>query len=112
MTFSLPRKTNIGAIGLALSWTALSFGSAITPAPAQAAEGAYYRVVLGAPAKSDRAIAGGVAFKCVGSTCVAGKGTSRPVRVCRELQREVGAITSFTARGEALEAEDLAKCNG
>ncbi|GMM92221.1 hypothetical protein [Qipengyuania sp. MTN3-11] len=112
MTLSLPRKANIGAISLALSWTALSFGAAITPAPAQAADGPHYLVELTAPAKDTRAIAGGVAWKCEGRTCVAGKSTSRPLRVCRELQREVGTIATFTAKGEALAAEDLARCNG
>ena len=112
MTLSLPRKANIGAIGLALSWTALSFGTAISPTPALAADtGPYYLVELAAPAKDDRAIAGGVAWKCAGTTCVAAKGNSRPLRVCRELQRQVGSVASFTARGEALAADDLARCN-
>ena len=29
-----------------------------------------------------------------------------------ELQRKVGPIASFTAHSEALDAEDLARCNG
>ena len=111
MTLSLPRKANIGAIGLALSWTALSFGAAISPAPAMAASGPYYTVELAAPAKDSRAVAGGVAWKCAETTCVAGKGTSRPVKVCRELQREFGTVAKFTSDGEELDADKLAKCN-
>ena len=33
------------------------------------------------------------------------------MRICRELQRDVGEIRSFTAKGEALDADKLAKCN-
>lgn len=112
MTFSLSSKARIGAIGAAMAWTALSLGAAISPAPAQAADGPYYRAELAAPAKSTRAIAGGIAWTCAGTTCVAGKGTSRPLRVCRELQRQVGTVASFTTKGEPLEDEKLAKCNG
>lgn len=112
MTFSLSSKARIGAIGAAMAWTALSLGAAISPAPAQAADGPYYRAELAAPAKDTRAIAGGIAWTCAGTTCVAGKGTSRPLRVCRELQRQVGTVASFTTKGEVLEDEKLAKCNG
>ena len=44
--------------------------------------------------------------------CVAAKGTSRPMRICRGLAREFGEVTSFTAKGKELPAEKLAKCNG
>lgn len=112
MTLSLPRITNLSAIALGLGYTALTFGTALTPAPATASNGVFYTAQLAAPASDSRTIAGGVAWSCRGSTCVAGKGTSRPLRVCRELQRSVGEVTSFIANGEALEAEDLARCNG
>jgi hypothetical protein len=32
--------------------------------------------------------------------------------MCRELQRDVGEIAGFTAKGEALAEDKLAKCNG
>ena len=111
LSLPLPRKASIGAVGLALTWTALSFGAAISPSPATAADGPHYQVELAGPAKDDRAIAGGVAWRCEGTTCVAGKSTSRPLRVCRELQRQVGDVAIFSTKGEALEAEALAKCN-
>ncbi|MBU0670474.1 MAG: hypothetical protein KJ703_01090 [Alphaproteobacteria bacterium] len=112
MTLSLPRIANLSAIALGLGYTALTFGTALAPTPATASSGAFYTAQLAAPASESRAIAGGVAWSCQGTTCVANKGTSRPLRVCRELQREVGEVTAFTANGEALEAEDLARCNG
>lgn len=112
MTLSLPRLTNLSAIALGLGYTALTFGTALTPAPAIASSGPYYTAELAAPASENRTVAGGVAWSCQGTTCVAGKGTSRPIRMCRELQRSMGDVTAFTAKGEALEADDLARCNG
>lgn len=112
MTLSLPRLTNLSAIALGLGYTALTFGTALAPAPANASSGAFYTAQLAAPTSESRAIAGGVAWSCQGTTCVANRGTSRPLRVCRELQRKVGEVTAFTANGDALEGEDLARCNG
>ena len=51
-------------------------------------------------------------WNCEGTSCRGTKGTSRPVRICRELNRELGAVTAFTAKGEAIAAEELARCNG
>jgi hypothetical protein len=101
------------AFGLALVWTAATFMAVLTPAPAEArGNGPYYTVELAQPTSETKAIAGGVAFRCKGATCVASKGKSRPIRVCRELQRKVGSIASFTAKGEALAEDKLARCNG
>ena len=117
MTLPLPasgsRLGSIGAIGLALAWTTLSFGAALTPAPAlaQNPSKAFYRAELAQPAAQPRAIAGDLVWACNGTSCTADKGTSRPLRICREVNRKFGEVTSFSARGEALPAEDLAKCN-
>lgn len=109
-----PRVTSVGALGLALTWTALSFGAALTPTPAMAQNPgkAYYRAELAQPAAQPRAIAGNLVWSCQGTSCTADKGTSRPLRVCRELNRKHGAIASFTTKGEALPAEELTRCNG
>ena len=114
MTLSSPRIGNFGALGLALVWTSLSFGAALTPAPvaAQNPAKAYYRAELNQPASAPRAIAGDLVWACRGTSCTADKGTSRPLRICREVNRKLGQVASFTAKGEALPAEDLAKCNG
>lgn len=114
MALPLPRMTNIGAVGLAIAWTAASFGAAITPAPAMAQNPgkAYYRAELAQPAGEPRAIAGDLVWACQGTSCVADKGTSRPARICRDLNRKLGQVASFTAKGEALSTEDLARCNG
>lgn len=113
MTLSLPRFRSTAALVLALAYTALTFGATIAPTAAEArASGPYYTAELTAPAAESRFVEGGVVWYCEGTTCAAAKGTSRPLNICRKLSREVGQITSFTAKGEALEAEQLARCNG
>ena len=114
MILSLPSfGPRIGALALALAWTTLSFGIAVAPSPAMAQNlsKGYYRAELAQPASQPRAIAGSLVWSCQGTSCTADKGTSRPLRICRELNRKFGAVASFTAKGEALSAEELARCN-
>lgn len=110
MTHSLSSARPFAAF-VALAWTTLTIGSAIAPAPAQAAEGPYYRAELAAPAKAAKPIAGGMVWSCSQNACTSGKGTSRPAIVCARLVKEVGPVASFTAAGKALEADDIARCN-
>lgn len=113
MTLSLPTHGKAVAAFAALAWTALSFGAALAPAPANAAEaGPFYRAELAAPAGEARPIAGDLAWSCSDTSCAAGKGKSRPVIVCARLAKEVGPVASFVADGEALDEQDLARCNG
>ncbi len=112
MTFSLPRTGRFTVLALALVYTGLSFGVATSSTPLSAQTGAYYTATLAQPADDDSAVAGGVAWNCRDTTCVANKGSSRPSRVCRGLAREFGEITSFVADGEALAEDKLARCNG
>lgn len=113
MTLSLPRFRTSAAFGAAVLYTALTFGATLTPTPAMAqSAGAYYSAELAAPAKDARVIGGGVVWRCEGTSCVAPRGTSAPATMCRKLSREVGTIASFSAKGEALADDKLAKCNG
>lgn len=112
MTLSLPRTGRFTIFAAAILYTGLSFGVATAPAPVAAAEGAYYQATLMTPTEESRAVAGGVAWACKGDKCVANKGSSRPMNICRGLARQFGEIKSFTANGVALEADKLAKCNG
>ena len=112
MTLSIPRSGRLGVFALALAYTGVTFGTLIAPAPAAASSGAYYTAELAAPASEARTVASGVAWSCKGTTCVANKGTSRPLRICRGLSREFGEVVSFTAKGKQLAEERLAKCNG
>ncbi len=111
MTISLPNARPL-AIVAALAWTTLSIGATVSPAPAQAAEGGYYRAELATPGTTTgHTLAGGLVWKCGDSACAAPKGTSRPAIVCARLVKEVGRVSTFTAGGKALEAQDLARCN-
>lgn len=98
--------TSILAASLALS-------GAFAPAALQARTAApWFTVELAAPATAASVIAGGVLFNCEGTTCTAPRSSDRPLRVCSELRRAQGQIASFTANGEALPADRLARCNG
>lgn len=113
MTLSLSSTNRVGALVLALAYTAVTFGTLTAPAPAMAAaSGPYYVAELAAPASDARTVASGVAWFCEGTTCKAAKGNSRPLRICRGLAREFGEVTSFKAQGEALADDQLAACNG
>lgn len=112
MTLSLSLRAKLGVLGAAVLYTAAGFGTLTMPTVAEARDtGPFYTAELAAPAKDSTVISGGVAWKCQDTTCVAGKGTSRPLRICRELQRDLGDVVSFTAQGEQLDAAKLEKCN-
>ena len=106
------RLGSMVSMALALAWTAASF-TAIGPAPAMAQNPskADYRAELAQPAAERRVVAGEIVWACNGTSCIADKGASRPLRICRELNRKFGEVTNFTAKGELLPAEDLEKCN-
>ncbi|GGD86829.1 hypothetical protein GCM10011515_02900 [Tsuneonella deserti] len=112
MNLCLPKTMRPAAVVAALAWTTLSIGAAVSPTPAEAADGAYYRAELVTATTASRPVVGGMAWNCAGNACAAAKGTSRPAVVCARLAKEVGALATFTAGGKALEAEDLARCNG
>lgn len=109
---SLPRTGKFAILASALVYTGLSFGVASSSVPVSAAGTAYYSATLAAPASEARFVAGGVAWTCDGTTCVAGKASARPLRICRGLNRKSGEIADFKVLGQPMEAEELAKCNG
>ena len=89
-----------------------ALAAATLAAPALARDaGPYYRAELATPAAKGQVVAGGVLWRCEGNQCVAGKDNSRPLIVCRKLARESAEVTRFTAAGEEISAEDLARCN-
>ncbi len=71
----------------------------------------FYSATLSAAPSAPRTVAGGVVWSCEGTSCSAPRGTSRPSVICGRLVRELGPVASFTANGEALDAEALARCN-
>ncbi|MFN3863684.1 MAG: CC_3452 family protein [Erythrobacter sp.] len=111
MTNTLSRNGKFAVLASAVLYTALTFGVVTSTTPANAAGGAYYHATLAAPAGDANAVAGGVAWTCEGTTCVANKASARPLRICRGLNRKFGEIAAFKVAGEELPAEELAKCN-
>lgn len=112
MTATLPRSLNsLAFAALAILGTAASFG--VTTAPAQAATVSFYEAQLATPAEAKRTeIQNGVVWKCAGADCRGNEGQSRPEVVCARLVRKVGPLAGFSVKGDALDAEALAKCNG
>ena len=112
MTATLPRSLNsLAFAALAILGTAASFG--VTTAPARAATVSFYEAQLVTPAEAKRtAIQNGVVWKCGDTDCRGSEGQSRPEVVCARLVRKVGPLAGFSVKGEALDAEALARCNG
>jgi hypothetical protein len=110
-TLSSPRTGKLASLASALVYTGMSFAFA-TSTPVEAAGPAYYTAKLTAPAGESRVVAGGVAWTCEGEMCVANKAASRPLRVCRGLNRKFGEVVMFKVEGEEIAADELAKCNG
>ena len=103
--------SQLAFVAAAFVGTALSFGA--TAGPAHAAGGAFYEVQFATPLASAKTeVLSGVAWKCEGATCRGSQGTSRAEIVCARVARKLGEVASFSAKGEALDAEGLAKCNG
>lgn len=84
---------------------------ALSPLAAEAQSAAQFRAELAAPTTESQAIAGGVLWRCEGTSCTAPRNGKRPLRVCRELHRELGDIVSFEIDGEMLDEDTLARCN-
>ena len=110
-TLSLPRTGKLAILATAVLYTAMTFGVATSTSPANAAGGGYYSATLSTPADEASAVAGGVAWTCEGSTCVANKSSARPLRICRGLNRKFGEVATFKVEGEEIAADELAKCN-
>lgn len=97
---------------LSLAGAATIGGLAYASAAAAAPGGAYYRAELVGAASEARFVARDVVWACKGGSCIASRGSSRPLIMCLALVKKAGAVSSFTADGKALEADELARCNG
>lgn len=105
----MPAFSRFGAIA---AITFASTAALVTPAQLTARDsGVYYTAKLAAPAAQSRFTANGREWLCDGTNCIAQRSSERPLRVCRDLAREVGAVTEFTAGGEAIDAGKLVRCN-
>ena len=81
-----------------------------TVQPVQAARSADYRLTTQAPA-SGTFVASDTLWVCGDTGCTAATSTSRPAMVCSSAARKIGALSSFTFREQAFDADALAKCN-
>jgi hypothetical protein len=95
-----------GAVAIAATLFLGAAAEAQTQAP-----GHTYRAELAQPVAQQQVIAGGVLWRCEGTTCTAQRSNSRPAIVCARLARETGQMVRFMTSGEALPAEQLSRCN-
>jgi hypothetical protein len=63
-------------------------------------------------APANATIIDGAAWTCTGATCTASGGANQPAtRACRRVVARFGAVSSFSYKGVALSAEQIAACN-
>ena len=96
--------------GVAMLTTAMTFGAAVTPAPAQAESSVYYRATLEQPVEKRTEVIRGGTFICSGTVCVGTKARSRPELVCKKLAGEFGPVASFSVAGKDVDEATLASC--
>jgi len=69
-------------------------------------------LVDAARAPAARIIIDGASWSCVGASCTANGGANQPAaRACRRVVARFGAVSSFSYKGTALSAEQIAACN-
>ncbi len=90
--------------------TALLLSSLLLAAPAVAGAPHFQAEPLAKPAEA-RLVLRDTLWNCGDTACGAAASASRPAIVCAVLAREVGALRSFTVKGEALSAAELDRCN-
>lgn len=105
-----PILSRTAIAGVAVLTTALTFGAAVSPAPAQAQSGVYYRATLAQPVEKRTETIRGGTFICSGTVCVGTKARSRAEIVCEHLGREFGSVVAFSYDGKELDADALASC--
>ena len=70
-----------------------------------------YTAELQAPVEAGREIIKGTVIRCDGTECIGGKSSSSPRTVCAKIADKFGPVASFAYKGEAFDADALAKCN-
>jgi hypothetical protein len=69
-------------------------------------------LVDAARAPAARTIIDGASWSCTGASCTATGGANQPAtRACRRVVARFGAVSSFSYKGVALSAEQIAACN-
>jgi len=70
-----------------------------------------YIAELQAPVEAAQEIIKGTVIRCDGTKCIGGKSSSAPRTICAKIVDEFGPVANFAYKGEAFDAEALAKCN-
>ncbi len=70
-----------------------------------------YTAELQAPVEAAQEIIKGAVIRCAGTECVGSQSNSASRTICAKLVDEFGPVASFAYKGEAFDAEALAKCN-
>jgi hypothetical protein len=86
---------------------AASLAGAASAAPSEAAW-----LTLKTATTADHLVQDGALWRCKADTCSSTKVKALPSgRACRKVAGQLGAVTAFTYRGEALDEAALADCN-
>lgn len=70
-----------------------------------------YTAELQAPVEAAHEIIKDTVIRCAGTECVGGQSSSAPRTICAKIVDEFGPVASFAYKGEAFDADALAKCN-
>lgn len=70
-----------------------------------------YTAELQAPVESAQEIIKGGVIRCAGTECVGSQSNSAPPTICAKIVDEFGPVASFAYKGEAFDADAIAKCN-
>jgi hypothetical protein len=70
-----------------------------------------YTAELQAPVEAAQEIIKDAVIRCAGTECIGGQSGSAPGTICAKIVDEFGPVVNFTYKGEAFDAEALAKCN-
>ena len=84
---------------------------ALTLVSAPALAASHYQAEPVAKPELTRFVAKDVVWRCGDLGCSGAKSNSRPAIICAALAKEIGALRSFSAGGQALGDGELAKCN-
>ena len=97
-------------VSIAAAIVAAGTAMMATTAGAQPAQ-AYYVAVPATQPTDAHLVTRTAAWTAQGDAYVANRAPERPEILCQLVAGKVGPLTSFTVKGEALEADKLAKCN-
>ncbi len=109
MLISQSPLRNIAMLFVAIMTTTLIFTASAANAKSKPVA---YSAELQQPVEASRHIIKGTVIYCDGTQCKGAKSGSSIKTVCARLSRKAGPLASFSYKGEAVDAEALARCNG